>query len=85
MRSSIRSRRNQTVIFVLFARVSLVRFRIDNADLKIRPGMMAYVHLGRESRQAAVVPKGALVRWTMPLGWVKTAPGMFERRMVRTG
>jgi membrane fusion protein, copper/silver efflux system len=66
-------------------KVSLVRFRIDNADLKIKPGMMAYVHLDRSSRQAVVMPKGALVIGAMKSAWVKTAPDMFERRMIRTG
>lgn len=66
-------------------KVSLVRFRIDNADLKIKPGMMAYVHLEGSSRQVVVVPKGALVIGVMKFAWVKTAPDMFERRMVRTG
>ena len=66
-------------------KISLVRFRIDNADLKIKPGMMAYVHLDRRSRQAVVIPKTALVLGAMKSVWVKTAEGMYERRMVRTG
>ncbi|MGV3502516.1 MAG: efflux RND transporter periplasmic adaptor subunit [Adhaeribacter sp.] len=66
-------------------KISLVRFRIDNPDLKIKPGMMAYVHLDRRSQPAVVIPKTALVLGAMKSVWVKTAAGMYERRMVRTG
>ena len=66
-------------------KISLVRFRISNADLKIKPGMMAYVHLNNKSRQTIVVPKTSLVIGEMKFVWVKTGPGMYERRMVQTG
>lgn len=66
-------------------KISLVRFRIANADLKIKPGMMAYVHLDPKSRQTIVVPKTCLVTGNLKFLWVKTAPGLYERRSVQTG
>lgn len=66
-------------------KISLLRFRIANKDLRIKPGMMAHVQLDRHSRQSVVVPKTALVLGNRAFVWVKRDRGMFERRQVRTG
>ena len=66
-------------------KINLARFRIVNTDLKIKPGMMAYVNFNRNGRRALVIPKSSLVIGTMTVAWVKTGEGMFERRMLQTG
>lgn len=66
-------------------KINLVRFRVDNKDLALKPGMMATVQLKGKERQALVIPKEALILGKMPMVWVKTGPELFESRMVRLG
>jgi membrane fusion protein, copper/silver efflux system len=66
-------------------KISLVRYRIANPDLKIKPGMMAYVHREQAGKATVVIPKTALVEGAMTFIWVKTGAGMFERRMIKKG
>ena len=66
-------------------KISLVRYSVANPGIKIKPGMMAYVHQDQNSRPVIVVPKTTLILGNMKSVWVKTGKGMFERRMVQTG
>lgn len=66
-------------------KVNRVRFRLPNPGGQVKPGEMAYIHLGKASRQTVVVPRSAVVYETMPAVWVLTAPGVFEKRHVRLG
>lgn len=67
------------------SKVNLVRFRLKNPGLQVKPGEMAYIHLSKASRQTVVVPRSAIVYETMPAVWVLVEPGTFEKRMVRLG
>lgn len=66
-------------------KVNLVRFRIDNDNNKIKPGMMARVTLEHQPKQALVIPKAALLIGSMTMVWIEVEPGMFESRTVKTG
>lgn len=66
-------------------KINLVRFRIENKDEKIKPGMMANVRFENSTKQAVVIPKSALVVGQMKFAWVKTGDNMYERRMIETG
>lgn len=67
------------------SKINLVRIRIDNRDEKLKPGMMGYVQLKGNEVKTLVVPKSAILSEEMKTVWVETQPGMFERRMVKTG
>lgn len=66
-------------------KIYLVRFRIDNKNQKIKPGMMAYVRFDRRNKKSVVIPKSSLVVGKMKFAWVKTGDNMYERRMIETG
>lgn len=66
-------------------KINLVRFRIENKDLDIKPGMMAYVRFNKNKKKSVVIPKSSLVIGKMKFAWVKKADNMFERRMIQTG
>jgi membrane fusion protein, copper/silver efflux system len=67
------------------SRINMVKFRIDNKNLNLKPGMMASVQLKGKDRKALVIPKTALVLGKMPMVWVQIGPELFESRMVKTG
>ena len=67
------------------SKINLVRFRIDNTDNLIKPGMMARVTINHQSKQALVIPKTALLIGRMTMVWIEVMPGMFESRTVKTG
>ena len=66
-------------------KISLVRIGVENPDEKIKPGMMAFVHLTNGEKKTLVVPRSSLILDKMKTIWVQSEPGMFERRMVQTG
>lgn len=66
-------------------KVNRVRFRLKSPGRQVKPGEMAYIHLGKASRHTVVVPRSAIVYETMPAVWVLVEPGTFEKRMVRLG
>ena len=66
-------------------KISLVRFMIQNHGNKVKPGMMAYLSVRRNEKQALVIPKSALLIGSMTTAWVKTADGMYENRVIETG
>jgi membrane fusion protein, copper/silver efflux system len=66
-------------------KINLLRVKINNAEGKYRPGMMAYVYLKRNEKETLVIPKSALLVGTFTTVWVETPEGMFEPRMVETG
>ncbi len=67
------------------SKINLVRFRINNIDNTIKPGMMARVTINHHHKQALVIPKAALLVGPMTMVWIEVMPGMFESRIVETG
>ncbi len=67
------------------SKISLVRFRIDNNNNMIKPGMMARVTIDHHRKQTLVIPKTALLIGSMTMVWIEAMPGMFESRIVETG
>jgi Cu(I)/Ag(I) efflux system membrane fusion protein len=67
------------------SKINLVRFKIDNPNNMIRPGMMARVTIDHQQKQALVIPKAALLIGRMTMVWIEVEPGMFEGRTVETG
>lgn len=66
-------------------KINLVRFRIENKNQKIKPGMMANVRFDKSNKKSVVIPKSSLVVGKLKFAWVKTGNNMYERRMVETG
>jgi membrane fusion protein, copper/silver efflux system len=64
-----------------------VRSVITNAQLKLKPGMVAGVHIeGRASKQAVLVPSEAVIRTgTRTAVVVQDEPGKFRPALVTTG
>jgi len=67
------------------SKINLVRFRIENNDNMIKPGMMARVTINHHPKQTLVIPKRALLIGRMTMVWIEVMPGMFESRTVETG
>ncbi len=67
------------------SKINLIRFRIDNNDNLIKPGMMARVTINHHPKQTLVIPKTALLIGRMTMVWIEVMPGMFESRTVQTG
>ena len=67
------------------SKINLVRFRIDNNNNMIKPGMMARVTINHHPKQTLVIPKRALLIGRMIMVWIEVMPGMFESRTVETG
>lgn len=67
------------------SKILLVRFRVLNPGMQIKPGEMAYIHVSKASKQAVIVPRSAIVYETMPAVWVKIGKDAFEKKMVRLG
>ncbi len=67
------------------SKINLVRFRIDNKDNMLKPGMMARVTINHHPKQTLVIPKSALLIGRMTMVWIEAMPGMFESRTVETG
>lgn len=67
------------------SKINYVRYEIQNQGLSITPGMMAYVYLTNDEKEAVVVPRSAVVFETMPSVWVQIESGVFEKRMVKLG
>ena len=67
------------------SKINLVRFRIDNNNNMIKPGMMARVTINHHPKQTLVIPKSALLIGRMTMVWIEVMPGMFESRTVETG
>ncbi|MEO7992666.1 MAG: efflux RND transporter periplasmic adaptor subunit [Chryseolinea sp.] len=67
------------------SKISLVRFRIDNTNNMIKPGMMARVTINHHPKQALVIPKSSLLIGRMTMVWIEVMPDMFESRTVETG
>lgn len=67
-------------------KVNLVHFAISNLENRIRPGMMAYVHIKYNQRASLVIPKSAvLIEADGETVWIETSNGMYEKRMILTG
>ena len=66
-------------------KVSSVKISVQNANEKIKPGMMATVSVKRNQKRTLVIPKSALVLSKIISVWVETKPGMYEIRMVKPG
>ena len=66
-------------------KISLVRFLISNRNMRLKPGMMAYVNIKRNEKMTMVIPKSAILVGNMTTAWVKTGDGMFENRMIELG
>ncbi len=67
------------------SKINLVRFRIDNNDNMIKPGMMARVTINHHPKQTLVIPKTALLIGRMTMVWIEVMPGMYESRTIETG
>jgi len=66
-------------------KISLVRFLVQNANMKLKPGMMAYVSIKRNEKKTIVIPKSSLLLGNMVTVWIKTGVGMYESRMIQLG
>jgi Cu(I)/Ag(I) efflux system membrane fusion protein len=66
-------------------KINLVRFIVENPSNKIKPGMMAYIHLPKNHKKTLVVPKSAVLAGVMTTMWVEIAKNIFENRMIETG
>ncbi|MBU1821839.1 MAG: efflux RND transporter periplasmic adaptor subunit [Bacteroidetes bacterium] len=66
-------------------KISLVRFLVSNRNMRLKPGMMAYVNIKRNEKMTMVIPKSAILVGNMITVWVKTGDGMFENRMIELG
>ncbi len=67
-------------------KINLLRFAIDSRENKIKPGMMAYVHVKYNQHKSLVIPKSALlIEGGGTTVWIETAKGMYEKRMIVTG
>ncbi|MEJ5962991.1 efflux RND transporter periplasmic adaptor subunit [Pedobacter immunditicola] len=67
------------------SKISLVRFKVDNSSLKLKPGMMAYINIRRGEKKTLVIPKSSIVVGEMITAWVKTGNGKFENRIIKLG
>ena len=67
------------------SKINLVRFKLTNPGMQIKPGEMAYIHFSKSSKQTVIVPRSTIVYETMPAVWVKIDEGAFEKRMVKLG
>ncbi len=67
------------------SKINLVRFRIDNNNNLIKPGMMARVTISHHPKLTLVIPKTALLIGRMTMVWIEVMPGTFESRTVETG
>jgi Cu(I)/Ag(I) efflux system membrane fusion protein len=66
-------------------KVSSVKISVQNINGKIKPGMMATVSVKRNPKKTLVIPKSALVLSKMVSVWIEKKPGMYEKKMVKTG
>ena len=66
-------------------KISLVRFLVQNASMKLKPGMMAYVNIRRNEKKTIVIPKSSIMIGNMVTVWLKTGVGMYESRMIQLG
>lgn len=66
-------------------KISLVRFLVANKNLRLKPGMMAYINIKRNEKRTMVIPKSSLVIGNMVTAWVKTGDGIYENRMIQLG
>lgn len=53
------------------SKINLVRFRIENNDNMIKPGMMARVTINHHPKQTLVIPKRALLIGRMTMVWIE--------------
>ncbi len=65
--------------------VNMVRWKLENPTLRIKPGMMAYIHIQKGSKKTLTIPKSALIHGKMISAWVEIENNIFENRMVTTG
>ncbi len=68
-----------------YAGIRVIKFRIDNKNLELKPGMMARVTISGEERQTIAISKEALLLGEMSMVWLKIGPELFKSRMVKTG
>jgi len=68
-------------------RTGVVLARVDNRAGKLRSGQWVRVHLRTtDTDEGPVLPRGAIVREGFhPVAYVRTQPGVYARRRVRTG
>lgn len=67
------------------SKINLIRFRLSNPGMQIKPGEMAYIHFSKASKQAVIIPRSAIVYETIPAVWIKIDEGAFEKRMIKLG
>lgn len=67
------------------SKISLVRFKLENPNNKLKPGMMAYISIKRNEKKTMVIPKSSIVVGEMISAWVRTSKGTYENRMIRLG
>jgi Cu(I)/Ag(I) efflux system membrane fusion protein len=68
------------------SKVDLIRVSIPNSSGLIRPGMLAYIVIGRKNNHSLAVPASAILTdGTGNKVWVKNTNGSFAARMIRTG
>jgi len=68
------------------SKVDLIRVSIPNPQGLIRPGMLAYISIGRSGTHSLAVPASAIL--TDSKGskvWVKNADGSFSPKMIKPG
>jgi len=62
-----------------------IKFKLDNKEGFVKPGMMALVKVKEKASTSLVIPKSALVIGKMPMVWLQIGPELFQSKMVRPG
>ncbi len=67
-------------------RLLLVRMRIENKNLQLKPGMQAVAKITRSNIKGLFIPVDAVIREEKAAYlWLEIKPGVFENLMVNTG
>ena len=67
-------------------RLLLIRMKIENKNLQLKPGMQAEANITRSNIKGLFIPVDALIREEKATYiWLEKTPGVFENQMVNTG
>ena len=67
-------------------RLLLIRMKIENKNLQLKPGMQAAANITRSNIKGLFIPVDAVIREEKATYiWLEKTPGVFENQMVNTG
>ena len=67
-------------------RLLLIRMKIENKNLLLKPGMQAAANITRSNIKGLFIPVDAVIREEKATYiWLEKTPGVFENQMVNTG